>query len=306
MTIARRHVQSSISGSDASFEFPWWRSRLADEDECHCPYCAAPTDDYLDPGLWDVPFARFANVLDEEVSDPEWYGPPAGDPDLSLCGYISERKASLHICPMCGWWAAEERAVLPAKGGQLWVTTVASMAVLQELNLGDIQAPLQEVRRFLMRKYSAKATMHPRLFELTVASVFRDLGYEAFATAYSNDGGVDVVLHDHGTGSIGVQVKRTRHAVQVDQIRAFLGALNLGGYARGAFVASSRFSKGAIHAAKRCTEMHVPIELIDADRFFDALTYAQLSHRPGPEDCGITRSVPLVFKNHSLYYLNSL
>jgi restriction system protein len=306
MTITRRHVQSSTPSSNASFEFPWWMGRLEDGDQLTCPYCRASTDDYLDPDLWDVPFTRFASLLNEQVSDPEWYGPRAGDLDLRLRGYIDDRKACLHICPMCGWWVAEDRAVLPAEGGQLWVATVASMSVLQELDLGDIEAPLEEVRRFLVRKYSARATMHPRLYELTVASIFRDLGYEAFATAYSNDGGIDVVLHDGGGACIGVQVKRLKHAVQVEQIGAFLGALTLGGYARGAFVTSSRFSKGAVRAAERSSELHVPIELIDADKFFDALSYAQLSNAPGPDDCGIAKSTPLMFKNHSLYYLNSL
>ncbi|MDG2537795.1 restriction endonuclease [Dyella jiangningensis] len=180
------------------------------------------------------------------------------------------------------------------------------MSVLEELDLSDITTPIEEVRRFLARRYSARAMVHPRLYELAVASVFRDRGFEAFATAYSNDGGIDVVLHDRCGSRIGVQVKRQNGVIQVEQIRAFLGALVLGGYTKGAFVTSSRFSKGAIQAAKRSAELHVPIELIDADNFFDALRYSQLCSVPGPDDCGITPSRPLTFKNHALYQLNSL
>ena len=76
----------------------------------------------------------------------------------------------------------------------------------------------RQVRRYLMRKFEARAWMHPRLFELTVTSVFGDLGYRAYATAYSNDGGVDVILEDGSGERIGVQVKRRRDAVEVEQI----------------------------------------------------------------------------------------
>jgi restriction system protein len=54
------------------------------------------------------------------------------------------------------------------------------------------------------------------MFEETVASVFRSLGYDATVTAYSGDGGIDVILHK-GEERIGVQVKRYRNSISVEQ-----------------------------------------------------------------------------------------
>ena len=147
--------------------------------------------------------------------------------------------------------------------------------------------------------------MHPRLFELTVASVFGDHGYNAVATAYLNDGGIDIVLEDRSGQRIGVQVKRQNKSIEVEQIRAFLGALTLGGYASGVFVTSSKFRSGAISSAKRSSEFAIPIDLVDADRFFDMLGYAQLNQAPGPEEC-IRTTNPLKFYDCGWYHLNSL
>ncbi|UGQ48777.1 restriction endonuclease [Massilia endophytica] len=220
-------------------------------------------------------------------------------------GSLSERFVFTYA-RRCGWWIAEDRAVLPATRWQYWAVTLASMSALEEFSLSDIDLPLQEVRRYLMRKFERRAAMHPRLFELIVADVFRDLDYRSAATAYSNDGGIDVILEAGHGQRIGVQVKRQKRTIEVEQIRAFLGALTLGGFARGVFVSSSRFSRGAVRAAEQSTSRIMPIQLIDANRFFDVLGYAQLQHAPTPDNCGISQSVPLIFQPHSHYHLNTL
>lgn len=263
-------------------------------------------DDYYDLDLWDVAFEDFAAFHEVMIRDPYFNGPPLGHPHVMLRGDTVERKVCLHICPACGWWIAEDRAVLPAMHWQHWAVTLTSASVLEEFSLNDISAPLQQVRRYLMRKFEARASMHPRLFELTVASVFSDLGYLAHVTGYSNDGGVDVILEEGSGARIGVQVKRRREAVEVEQVRAFLGALVLGGYTRGVYVSASRFSRGAREAACHSAETVMPIELVDAGRFFDMLGYAQLKHRLRPEDCNITRTKPLTFLGHEHYNLNTL
>ena len=303
MNHPRRHLPSD---TPSHCELPFWRWNVEEEDPVHCSYCGAWMDDHHDPGLWDVDFKDFATLHDAEIRHPYFNGPPLGHPHVVLQGNILERKACLHICPVCGWWIAEDRAVLPAMRWQHWVVTLASAPVLEELAFDDISAPLQQVRRYLMRKFEARASMHPRLLELTVASVFADFGYRACATAYSNDGGVDVILEDGSGARIGVQVKRQRDAVEVEQIRAFLGALMLAGYTRGVYVSASRFSRGAREAARRSGHAAMPIELVDASRFFDMLGYAQLKHRPGPEDCNITRARPLTFRGSAYYHLNTL
>lgn len=303
MNQPRRHVPSDIP---SHCDLPYWRGNVDEEEQVHCAYCNTWMDDFSDPDLWQVAFDEFAAVHEREIRDPNFNGPPLEDPHVILRGDIVDRKVCLHICPACGWWLAEDRAVLPAKRWQHWAVTLASAPVLEELALDDIDAPLQQVRRYLVRKFESRLSMHPRLLELTVASVLGDFGYSAYATAYSNDGGVDVILEDNSGSRIGVQVKRKKDAVQVEQIRAFLGALVLGGYTRGVYVSTSRFSRGAREAVRHSTQTAIPIELIDAGRFFDMLGYAQLKHPPSPEHCNITRATPLKFHRHSYYHLNTL
>lgn len=281
-----------------------WRGAREDEDEVRCVYCGHSTDDYDDPGCWSLSFDAFKAAF-ARANVSRFYGFPKEHPHTLLRGDIVERKVCLHICPMCGWWVAEDRAVLPAMQWQHWAITLASAPVLLDLGLDDIELPIQEVRRYLARDFERRAVMHPRLFELTVASVFADFGYEARATAYSNDGGIDVVLQAASGERIGVQVKRQRDSVGVEQIRSFLGALILGKFRRGAFVASSRFSTGAMRAARNITEAIMPVELIDCEKFFDILGCAQLSRAPTPEQC-IGNPEKLKFYSQACYHLNAL
>ena len=112
--------------------------------------------------------------------------------------------------------------------------------------------------------------MHPRLFELVVASVFREIGYVASATAYSNDGGIDVVL-EKGDSTIGVQVKRYADRIEAEQIRSLAGALILANHTEGIFVTTSSFRSGAKSTAKRFTSKGYPIKLVDGERFLTQL-----------------------------------
>jgi len=283
-----------------------WRWDIAGEDEVRCLCCGGGTDHYADPDLWDVSFEDFAAAHQAAIQRRHFNGPPPGHPHVTLRGDIAERKVCVHVCPYCGWWIAEDRAVLPAMKWQRWVVTLASAPVLGEMALHDIRTPLHEVRRYLARRFQDRGTLHPRLFELTVASVFEDFGYQSQVTAYSNDGGVDVILDDGSGQRIGVQVKRQERFIEVEQIRAFVGALVLGGFTRGVFVSSSRFRRGAMASARHSSEIGIPIELVDADRFFDMLGYAQLSRPATLEDCHIRRAEPLTFHEHAHYHLNTL
>ena len=207
------------------------------------------------------------------------------------CPYCSTALASLYghgdvvaYCKACGWWRVErsgERTFGGSSYGQYSTTTVlGGHALLKSLDLCNIRQPLWEVRRYLLAASERRFSMSPRLFEKTVGDVFSDAGYTATITATSCDGGVDVILCDAGGKTVGVQVKRWRDKIGVAQIRELLGALVLGGYTRGIFVTTSRFTKGAKRAAEVSRETSTPIELIDSERFLEAL---QISQRPAYE-----------------------
>jgi restriction system protein len=138
------------------------------------------------------------------------------------------------------------------------------------LDCNDIAVPVKEVKDYLTAKYDARFFIHPRKFEEVVDSVFRSMGYNSFITAYSNDGGIDIVLNETDS-TVGVQVKRYKDKIKVEQIRAFAGALLLKGCSKGLYVTTSDFQPGAYKAAEQFTSRTLPNELINADRFYDAL-----------------------------------
>jgi restriction system protein len=177
-------------------------------------------------------------------------------------------------CPSCGWWTywRQVKSLFydPDTGHYRW-SLYGALATLKQFDLADLSLGIEEVRQYLLAKYAARFEMHPRLFELTVESVFRDLGYTAEATAYTGDGGVDVILHGSDGQTTGVQVKRYRNAIEVEQIRALAGALILGGHTRGIYVTTSFFTTGSAKASKQFAQKGLPVELVDAPGFLDML-----------------------------------
>ena len=288
----------SISLETYKFKFEY--------ENIDCAHCGYRMTDFYDLDVWPYGVDDFLSAFDQVARgmvEMGNFGP--GDPHLVLRGDIVNRQCSLHICPMCAWWAAVDSAVLPAIGRQVWLVNLVAPAALMELDVADLSIPLNEVRSYLRRRYDTRHSLHPRRFEQVVASVFEDIGYDAEATAYTNDGGIDVVLRGRMGERIGIQVKRRGRTIEVGQIRAFLGALMLGGYARGVFVATTSFQHGAIRASESCRKF-VPIELVDAERFFDLLGIAQLSGEVDPETCGFQEaSKPGPFL-HSAFHLSSL
>lgn len=178
-------------------------------------------------------------------------------------------------CQMCGWWRAQHRWTICDSDEDV-VEEWATAASLINLDLRDISLPLRDVRSYLRMRYDKRFILHPTLAEHVVASVFRGLGYDAVAVGRSGDGGIDVILEDN-VGRIGVQVRRYRGSIGVDQIRELTGALCLQGLTRGIFVTTSRFARGAQRASALAKARGYAIDLVDAPRFFEMLGIAQES-----------------------------
>lgn len=192
---------------------------------------------------------------------------------------FDEYRGALRACSTCGWWCKHTRraATIRDEDGRRYYSMDGACAQLRTLSLSDISTPAEQVRQYLLAKYDARFDVHPKTFEDVVAGVFRDLGYDAEATAYQGDGGIDVILRTPGNETVGVQAKRYKNAIQVEQIRALAGALLLNDHPRGIFVTTSSYQSGAHSAARGFGARGLPIELIDAERFYDAL---KLSQRP--------------------------
>ena len=195
--------------------------------------------------------------------------------DNGLRHFLGGQKTA-YVCPSCGWWYVN--AQYDGSGG-VHVHFYMAYGQLKSLDLTDITTPIDELRRYLTAKYKSRFAVDPSLYEETVASVFRDIGYEALVTARSGDWGIDVYLGGADNSQIGVQVKRWKNAINVEQITALTGALVINNCARGIFVTTSRFRRGAIEAASRSARFGYPVELIDAKRFYDILKIAQARHK---------------------------
>jgi restriction system protein len=194
------------------------------------------------------------------------------------------------VCLGCGWWTVTvlKQDIVPTiyweadpedildDGEYRSSRTSGALGSLRELDLTDIEQPLQDVRDYLALKYEKRFELHPRLFEETVASVFGDRGFHTRVTSYSGDGGIDVILERPGE-MVGVQVKRYRNAISAEQIRSLAGALFIGGYTKGVFVTTSRFQPGGAQVSALARARGMAIELLDAPRFFEELKIAQRS-----------------------------
>ena len=134
-----------------------------------------------------------------------------------------ESELSYAICLTCGWWNAFETKFSYLRGFPYEEWRGVS-TVLKELDMTDLSRPICETRNYLMAKYEARYSLPPRLFENVVASVFKNLGYEVYVTAYTHDGGIDIILNRDKNELIGVQVKRYKKLITVEQLRSFAGA----------------------------------------------------------------------------------
>lgn len=188
----------------------------------------------------------------------------------SLTG--SQRR--VFACQVCGWWKLGYTST-SSNAWSLTSTSYASLATLKKLDIADVSAPIDEVQTYLAAKYESRGNVHPYTLEEVVARVFAQVGYESRVTAYTKDGGIDVILDGVNESLIGVQVKRYRDKIRVHQIREFLGALMLKGMTQGIFVTTSEFTQDSRRAANKAATNGIALELVDSAAFFDALSISQ-------------------------------
>ena len=194
-------------------------------------------------------------------------------------------QGEIRVCRFCGWWCRNERNRIPDFDGfedslslRYYYSMDGACAQLRNLDLSDINIPLNDIHSFIVADYEKRFDIHPRKLEELVASVFRNQGYIADVTAYQNDGGIDVIL-SKSNETIGVQVKRYKNKIEVEQIRSLAGALILSGHTSGMFVTTSAFRSGVVTASEQFNAKGFPIELVDAHRFYDALKIERMELR---------------------------
>jgi restriction system protein len=231
--------------------------------------------------MWEYGEAsRIATIESVHSDDCIFCGKPLGRmPPHSFDSGSKRLFVQVAVCLLCGWWTVYRvlQGEYPRTAG-LAEGYSGSIGCLRELDLDDVSAPLGEVRQYLLAKKDSVFNAHPKLLEDTVCSMFKDLGWSARVTAYSGDEGIDVILDGPKGSTIGVQVKRYKkdRRIEADQIRSLAGALLSGGHTKGIFITTSNFRSGAKKTANKLAAGGYPIELVDAERFLEALGIAQL------------------------------
>jgi restriction system protein len=184
----------------------------------------------------------------------------------------------IRTCPCCGWWnhwMQTQSVIVDAFGRPRDWSLYGAAAQLRVFDPADLTQPIDEVRTYLLAKYESRFSLHPRLLEQTVGSVFASIGFDVVVTSYSADGGIDVIVTDADGMTTGVQVKRTSRPIEVEQLHALTGALVQRGLTKGVFVTTSKFRSGVPKAAVALATRGYCIELLDAPRFFAALKLTQ-------------------------------
>jgi len=247
--------------------------------------------------IWEyVPGLKFGLLPDEEASLRDNYGNGLDvlrqEQECAFCHATLRRleakdpqrgpgdwsDAFLNTCAICGWW------VILRTSGYAYGSYEGAFGVrraageLRTLSIADIATPVNELQRYLLLRPQERFRLHPRKLENIVGGIFSDFGFEVRITGYSRDRGIDVfVLDGKDNATIGVQVKRSRNKIQVDQVRTFVGALIQNDLTKGIFITTSDYTKGARGAAAEYWERGFAVELWNADDFYDGLA---LSRRP--------------------------
>jgi len=171
----------------------------------------------------------------DDIATDCWRPPFYDNPD---------NDTSYALCLTCGWWNIFKGIAFDA-GRRLEEAWFGYSAALKELDVRDLSIPIDELLNYLIVKYGERFSVQPWKFEAVVASVFENLGYSVRVTGCAGDGGIDVILDGPNDILIGVQVKRYKGSVKVEQIRSLTGALLINGMTGGVFVTTSSFQSGA-------------------------------------------------------------
>ena len=183
---------------------------------------------------------------------------------------------AFHLCPACGWWCIVREAQYDTPKSPYAMYEWAAGSLVSK-KICESEIPMSDIRQSLCADYSARFHINPYRFEEMVASIFKSQGLNVEVTSKSRDGGVDVFGWDSAGKVFGVQVKRYREAIGVEQLRAFVGALAIENIPKGIFVTTSRFTSGASAVCDKARMIGINLDLVDANRLFDMLKVVQIN-----------------------------
>ncbi len=238
-----------------------------------CIYCKYQLEYFTVDDTWPISDNPIKKVHKKTYNAyKHWHG--LEDCYLNLNMDTKSIEVYIQFCKKCGWWRLVKDIMISAETWQIWSIKFGCIGTLKNLEEIDLYSPIEEIRNFLCAKYEKRHYINPRVFEITVASVFKSLGYNEYVTGYTHDGGIDIVLRKNEM-EIGVQVKCTKNKISVEQIRSFIGAMVVSGYNKGLYVTASSYEKGANKIIEKISNK-IHLQLYDSVKFYEALEIAQL------------------------------
>jgi len=186
------------------------------------PYQAA-TAEYFDLSTHLCPYCAFLLTdLGDDISAPD-------------------SAVELRTCRQCGWWVAGYSFV-SSNGNRVLKNQFRGEA--KHYNVSDLDAPLEDLRRFLAQHPEYLGEVHHRKFELLIADCLK-VAFGAADVAHTGgtaDGGIDLLMAVTADETYLVQVKRrkdlsSREGVQV--VRELNGVLFRENVSRGLIVTTA-------------------------------------------------------------------
>jgi restriction system protein len=109
----------------------------------------------------------------------------------------------------------------------------------------------------------------PDAFEHLITNLFNKMGFEAYSTQRSKDGGVDCIAYYKEPvigGKYVIQAKRWTHTVQVDAVRDLFGAMDHERANKGILITTSKFAPACYKFADG-----KPLQLFDGSILLDLI-----------------------------------
>jgi restriction system protein len=109
----------------------------------------------------------------------------------------------------------------------------------------------------------------PDAFEQLITNLFNKMGFEAYPTQRSKDGGVDCIAYYKEPvvgGKYVIQAKRWTHTVQVDAVRDLFGAMDHERANKGILITTSKFAPACYKFADG-----KPLQLFDGSTLLDLI-----------------------------------
>lgn len=183
------------------------------------------------------------------VTYPEW-----------LYGEFRQSEVVIQ-CPLCGWWEYQYKNSSDAVLDGIRASSIKyASATLMQFDDSSQDVPVEELRKYLLKRPDILYKIDPHKMEELVRSIFKDFYPDCtvIALGKTRDGGKDAILIDNQGKHIFVSIKRRSdpNATEgVGTIRDLLGAAMAEDNVTGCIYVSTadHFSSDAINHLERVT-----------------------------------------------------